>query len=130
MSSSWEELFQQGEIRGTTCRLLDCLLLDVWPPIPVIADFGITSQDHYAALKYAIFFDDDTIEGSCDEEKFEQRAEDEFRRRICELDRALQHGQRLTAFVQKYAPGRLSQIVFDTGMDDLAEILEQERNER
>lgn len=128
MSFVWEELFQQGKIRGTTSRLLTCLLLDIWPPVPVIADFGIESRDHYAALKYAIFFDDDVITGSSDEDEFKQQVMDEFQRRICELDNALQHGQRLTTFVQKYAPGRFSKVEFYTGMDDLAEILEQSRN--
>ena len=129
MPNAWENLFQQHPIRETTSRLVDCLLLDVWPSVPVVADFGISSSAHFAALKHAIFFDDDVIGHASDEDEFERQVLDEVRRRVIELDAALQHGQRLTAFVRKYAPEPYAHVEFHTGMDDLAEALEQSRND-
>jgi hypothetical protein len=127
MSTVWEKLYQQGKIWSTTRSLLDCLVLDTWPGPPVILDFGIDSPKHYAALRYSILFDDKPEWSSLEEKVISELVRAELTNRILELNRALQHGGRLTAFVQKYAPGDLADVVFDTGMDDFAEQLERDR---
>ena len=129
MPNAHGKLYLQGEDRETTSRLVDYLLLDVWPSLPVAADFGISSRAHFSALKYAIFFDDDVIGHASDEDEFERKVAEEVRRRVVELDAAIQHSKRLTAFVRKYAPEPYAHVEFHTGMDDLAEALEQSRND-
>lgn len=124
MPITWEEFFQQEKISDTTRNLLDSFFLDTWPTKGAVADFGITSQEHYAALKYSIILDEKIIEFSPNEEVFEQRSTDEMQRRIIELEGALWNSKKLTAFVQKYAPERYSHVVFNTGLDDLLEIQE------
>ncbi len=78
-------------IRPVTQNAYDCLLLDIWPRPAAIVDFGLNSDDHYAALKYAV----------------KQGAT------IQELDAALGDGPKLTALVERYG----SKIQFKTAYD-------------
>lgn len=42
-------------IRPLTQTVFDALMLDVWPDSPAaVADFGLGSQKHYAALQHAV----------------------------------------------------------------------------
>lgn len=129
MQHVWDELVLQGKIRETTRSLCRFIWWDEWPSIPVLQDFRIKSHQHLFALKHAILFDDDTIECSPDEDEFDRLADEEMRRRLCELDKAMLHGKRLTAFVEKYFPCQ-PPVVFDSEYDELVEnVLEQSRNE-
>jgi len=130
MPTVWDALYQQGKIWGTTCSLLDCLLFNEWPSATVVHDFGIASARHYAAIRYSIFFDDKPEWSLFTEEEISAAVDAEMTKRVLELNHALQHGRRLTAFVQKYAPDTLAHVVFDTGMDDLAEMLERGRESK
>lgn len=127
MPTVWEQLYQQGKIGSVTRNLVECFLLDQWPSTIAVRDFGIASQDHYAALKFSIFFDDNPAWSALEEEEIDELVDAEMQKRILELQQAINHGGRLTAFVKQYAPGHLADVKFDTGMDDFAEALEESR---
>jgi hypothetical protein len=41
-------------VRPLTIDVFKCLLLDLWPSPAGVTDFGIESEQHYLALRYAI----------------------------------------------------------------------------
>ncbi len=49
-----EFLVQLDKVRPVTRRLIESLMLDVWPNHTAIVDFGIDSQAHYEALYYPV----------------------------------------------------------------------------
>lgn len=127
MSTVWEELYQQGKIWEVTRNLLDCFIFGDWPSNAAVLDFGIASRSHYDALRYSIFFDDKPEWSALGEDELDAMIDAELRKRTLELNSAIKHGGKLTAFVQKYAPEHLARITFDTGMDEFAESLEEGR---
>lgn len=78
-------------IRPVTQNVFDSLMMDIWPRPAAICDFGIDSDEHYAALQTAI------REGAT----------------INELEEALGNGAKLTALVKKFG----SDVQFQTAYD-------------
>ena len=90
-------------IRKMTEDLVMGLLIDSGLTPAERTDFGITSDDHYRALRDAV---DDCIETQG------------MGPVLTALDQALGDGAKITAFVQQYAP-HWSGIRFTTPLDDL-----------
>jgi hypothetical protein len=80
-------------IRPVAAKVYDALMGDFWPPASGIVDFGIDSDEHYAALQDAV------RKGATKQE----------------LDKALGDGPALTLLVSKYG----SNVKFTTSYDDL-----------
>jgi hypothetical protein len=95
-TSSLEE--QMGRVRDTTKNLIGSILLDAWPRVGAIVDFGIDSQLHYEALYYPI-----------------RNAE------IAPvvLDAAMGHGEKLTELTRTAHSNPHKDIRFHTAWDDL-----------
>ena len=97
MSHRQKEFAKQlADVRQTTRHLITSVLLDQWPNIPAVADFGIDSQKHYEALYYPI------------------RAQEILPQA---LDDALGHGGKLTALTQGAASNPHKEILFHTSWD-------------
>ena len=45
---------QLSKVRPITRHLITSVLMDQWPSIPAVVDFGIDSQQHYEALYFPI----------------------------------------------------------------------------
>ena len=103
-------------IRPLTKRLVDQLCLDLPLSIPMTADFGVDTADHYRALRAILMNDPEREDFDPDDPVQVHR---EIRKRILELDQACSNGPRLTALVKKYAP-EYSAITFTTSWDVLA----------
>jgi hypothetical protein len=82
------------------------MILDEWPSEAGVVDFGLASQDHYAALQYAVRYDDVTVE---------------------QLDEALGSGRRIQALISERNPYR--HVVFRTDWDDMPEEPDSEADE-
>lgn len=83
-------------IRPTTRNLVEAVMLDVWPRLPAIIDFGIRSQEHFEALYYPLRHGDFTPE---------------------QLDAALGNGRKLTELVNAAPHNPHKGIAFHTDWD-------------
>ncbi|MBX0330019.1 hypothetical protein K2Z83_20330 [Oscillochloris sp. ZM17-4] len=72
-------------IRPSTRRLLDALILDIWPPHAALVDFGIAGDDQYRALQIAV-------------------RQGETQATLRELDAMLGDGAKITAWVRRFVP--------------------------
>jgi hypothetical protein len=96
------EAFMADEVRPLAAKTFRALVLDVWPEGPAaLTDFGLKSQEHYAALQHLV---------KC------------YRCKVTEegLDAAMCRGPLLTALCQNPCnphPG----IVFETPYDEFEE---------
>jgi hypothetical protein len=97
MSDRQKEFAKQlAAVRQTTRHLITSVLLDQWPNIPAVADFGIDSQKHYEALYFPI------------------RAQEILPQA---LDDALGHGGKLTALTRESASNPHKDVEFHTSWD-------------
>lgn len=87
-------------IRPATQNLFDSIMLDTWPRMAAITDFGIESQNHYEALYDPIRTGELTIE---------------------KLEEILGDGPKITKTVQACPSCRHKDIVFKTMWDELDE---------
>ena len=87
---------QLDRVRPVTRRLVEAIMLDVWPNHTAIVDFGINSQAHYEALYYPI------REGEI---------------LPMALDAALGHGRELTKLTREAASNPHKGIEFHTSWD-------------
>ena len=87
---------QLASVRPVTRHLITSVLLDQWPNISAVADFGIDSQKHYEALYFPI------------------RAQ-EILPKV--LDDALGHGKKLTALTQAATSNPHKDVEFHTSWD-------------
>lgn len=115
MSTNHKDLFGDLPIYPVTRHLVERLLFDLPLSPAMVSDFGITSEDHYRALKEAVFATPERVEV---DEVGEVLASD-LRQRLVALDAALGHGKKLTAFVARYAPHFAGQVKFRTVWDIL-----------
>src|SRR4051794_15748332 len=83
-------------VREMTQELYHYLLLDIWPGVATMADFGIKTQAHYGALQYAVQHHDVSPE---------------------RLDDAMGNGPALTALVRPDNP--YYGVRFQTPWDDI-----------
>ena len=103
------EIFEGLEVKPLTSRLVHCLLLDLPLSPPLVADFGITSLDHYRALKDALFCDLD--------EAVSHKA---LQNRIVSLDAAYGNAAKLNAFIKENASEYVDKLHFEpTAWDSL-----------
>jgi hypothetical protein len=109
-------LFSDLPIRPLTRRLVERLLFDLPLSPAMMVDFGITAAAHYRALRHALCAAQVEVEADAHDEGDGLCG---LRKRIVELDRALGHGPRLTAFVRKYAPHTADPVRFHTAWDTL-----------
>jgi len=109
-------LFPDLAVRPLTRRFVGRLLFDLPPSPAMVTDFGVESEDHYRALKDALFAAQVEIEADAEEGGAVLFG---LRQRMVELDRALGNGARLTAFVRQYAPHMAKQVRFHTFWDTL-----------
>jgi hypothetical protein len=114
MSTNHMGLFADLPIYPVTRHLVERLCFDMPLSPAMVSDFGITSEAHYRALRTALFADD-----RADEDEDEESVTAALRQRILALDHALGHGERLTAFVARYAPHYAGQVKFRTVLDIL-----------
>lgn len=82
-------------MRSVTQDIWDSMLLDVWPRMAAVVDFGLDTQEHYNAFHEVVRQRLATIE---------------------ELDEALGSGPALTKLARR---GRNKSIVFKTAYDDM-----------
>lgn len=87
-------------VRPVTERMIQAVMLDIWPPASAICDFGLHTQQHYEAIYYPI------REGEITPEQ---------------LDDALGNGPKLTALVARCGSNPHKDIVFETDYDFLTE---------
>jgi hypothetical protein len=87
---------QLASVRPTTRSVVTSILLDMWPSLPAILDFGIDSQKHYEALYFPIRGREISPEA---------------------LDAALGDGQKLTALVREAASNPHKDVEFHTSWD-------------
>lgn len=93
-------------IRPVTKRLVQCVLLDVPLPAPVVIDFGLDTPNHYRALKEVLFGD------GVETHQTPEQVDSALRQRIIALDEALGDGPKLTALVRTYAPQYAERVQF------------------
>ena len=91
-----EFLSQLEKVRPVTRRLIESMMLDMWPNHTAIVDFGIDSQSHYEALYYPI------REGTM---------------MPLALDDALGNGEKLTRLTRDAASNPHRDIEFHTSWD-------------
>jgi hypothetical protein len=84
-------------VRPLTEQLINAALLDVWPSIPAIVDFGIDSSSHLGALQYAIRYGEVTPQ---------------------ELDAAMGNGAKLTEIAQR-GDNPYRDVTFRTSWDEM-----------
>ena len=100
--ASLDHIGQMGlghpEIRQTTRGLVNNLMLDLPHTLAQCDDFGVTTADHYRALRAVLFYEPQNAELAPDEVKAG------LRDRIMALESALGSGAKLTKLVRKYAP--------------------------
>jgi hypothetical protein len=89
---------QLSEARGTTRGLVTAVLLDTWPSVAAVTDFGLESQRHYEALYHPI-------------------RNGELRPAI--LDAAMGYGEKLTELARSAPSNPHKDIQFHTVWDDL-----------
>lgn len=89
---------QLAEARGTTRGLVTAVLLDTWPSVAAITDFGLDSQRHYEALYHPI-------------------RNGELRPAV--LDAAMGYGEKLTDLARGAPSNPHKDIQFHTVWDDL-----------
>lgn len=117
------EIFQGLEIKPLTSRLIHCLLLDLPLSPPLAMDFGVTSSNHYRALKDALSCD--LLEGDANHEHQNESADEAvsckaLQIRIVELDAAYGNAAKLNAFIKKNAPEYVHKVHFEpTAWDSL-----------
>lgn len=86
-------------IRDTTRSLVKAVMLDVWPSVATVVDFGLNTQEHYEALYYPLRHGDITPE---------------------QVDAALGNGRLLSELVNAAPHNPHKGIEFRTGWDGLA----------
>jgi len=96
---------EQRSVRPVTKLLFDAIMQDVWPAEPVVADFGIDSQEHYEALYYPVKQGQITIEM---------------------LDCILGDGFAITKIVNTCSANPHKNILFKTGYDIMNEDINKE----
>jgi hypothetical protein len=89
---------QLSEARGTTRGLVTAVLLDTWPSVAAITDFGLESQRHYESLYHPI-------------------RNGELRPAV--LDAAMGYGKALTELARSAPSNPHKEIQFHTVWDDL-----------
>jgi hypothetical protein len=97
MSNRQQEFAEElRSARPATRHVIGSILLDTWPNLPAIADFGIDSQKHYEALYHPIRNQEITPK---------------------ELDAALGDGQKLTALTRAAPSNPHKDVEFQTSWD-------------
>lgn len=91
------EALDNPPVRPLTDDLINAALLDVWPKVPTIVDFGIDSDRHLGALQYAIKYGEVTAQ---------------------ELDAAMGDGAKLTEIIQR-GDNPYRDVTFRTSWDEM-----------
>ena len=113
------KLFPALPICPLTRQLVARLFFDLPMTASLVADFGIRSEDHYRALRTALWYTADDIETGDDDNEEHAASLSDLRQRIVALDAAYGNGPRLNAFVRQYAPAYAAQVRFETVWDGL-----------
>ena len=92
-------------VRPTAQNCFESLMLDIWPRAAAIVDFGLDSDEHYAALKYCVKHDGVTAE---------------------QLDQVLGNGKKLTKMVKNSKTNPYKDVVFETDYDFMYEDEDEE----
>lgn len=107
-------------VRPTTQRLVTHLILDLPLTPAVMTDFGVTSDNHYRALKDVLLNDsEDAVDADAEDEQVSAHVLQVLQQRIRELDQALGNGRQLNTLVRKYAPAYAGHVSFWTSWDEL-----------
>lgn len=113
-----EKTNETQNIRELTKALADTLLLDLPPTPAMVTDFGIASDQHYYAIKEALYYPDADYKGDVSTPD-EEACKADFNQRLMELDAAICNGPKLNAFVKKHATLYSDKVVFETSWDEL-----------
>lgn len=91
------ERVKRGEPRSVAQDTHDSLMMDVWPRLAAIVDFGLQSAEHLGALQHAI------RSGVC----------------VWELDMVLGSGDKITQLCRQFKNNPYGHVTFDTPYDHM-----------